>query len=322
VPQDLTDKNFFATPENFVATPLDSIPCEIPLPYALYLRIAGQFILFRIAGDTLSQRRVNSLAGQQVSVVYISRAELGLFMEFLEKAAERQMSTSADSAAVIVRQLLVAYVKQIEVKKSVQRELFLKLKALSAKMTEAIYNNLSLASTLVRRYSDPSVYHSNHCINVAVYSVGVARTLKMPLEEAKMLCLSAMVHNIGYVFVPSDILNKTQPLTPAEVEQIRLHPTQGAKLLKELMAPPEVVMVAKQHHERMDGEGYPNGLVGSEIHIFSRICSLADVYDALISHRPNSRPISPKAAVDKIHQMHGKFDPQILPMMVSKSETK
>ena len=77
--------------------------------------------------------------------------------------------------------------------------------------------------------------------------------------------------------------------------------------------PTEVVLTAKQHHERVDGAGYPYGLWGAEIHLFAKICAIADVYDALTSNRPGGKvPLAPKVAVETMQKMKGQFDSNIL----------
>jgi HD-GYP domain-containing protein (c-di-GMP phosphodiesterase class II) len=130
------------------------------------------------------------------------------------------------------------------------------------------------------------------------------------------LVFAALVHNIGYALIPQEILYKQEKLSEEEWKIMKGHSSQGAELLEYLDVPTEVVLVARQHHEHINGKGYPTGLHGDEIHLFSRICSIADVYDALTSQKPyGAPPLSPSQAIVRMQEMEGKFDPHILNMM-------
>ena len=95
------------------------------------------------------------------------------------------------------------------------------------------------------------------------------------------------LHDLGKVNINQDILNKPGRLTDEEMNEVKRHPAQGFKILNETKhLTEESKLIVLQHHERQDGKGYPKGLKGEAIHIYGRICSIADVYDALTSDRP------------------------------------
>ncbi|MBN2983184.1 HD domain-containing phosphohydrolase [Cohnella algarum] len=155
----------------------------------------------------------------------------------------------------------------------------------------------------------------NHVKRVAEFSYALARSLGLSEHDADVLRTVSPMHDIGKVAIPDSILNKPGKLTDAEYDIIKSHTMIGHQLLRgsrrELLH--AAAIVAEQHHEKWNGEGYPNGLAGEEIHIFGRITAVADVFDALSAERVY------KAAwpIEKIEQLfrdeRGKhFDPDVV----------
>ncbi|MFZ5351742.1 MAG: HD-GYP domain-containing protein [Bacillota bacterium] len=129
-------------------------------------------------------------------------------------------------------------------------------------------------------------YTFNHSANVCVLSVITGISMGYDKERLRQLGLGALLHDIGKVKIPQEILNKPASLTPEEFEEIKKHSSYGYEILKRSMdLSTYASYVALTHHERYNGSGYPLGLRGEEIHEFSRIVAVADVYDALTSDR-------------------------------------
>lgn len=154
-----------------------------------------------------------------------------------------------------------------------------------------------------------------HVIRVGHICATLARGMGMPDEECKRYLLAAPMHDIGKVATPDGILLKPGPLTPDEFEIMKLHTIAGYEILKESAS--EMLQLAAEialtHHERFDGNGYPRGLKGSEIPLSGRLCSLADVFDALTSARPYKEAWTIEAAVENIDAGRGKqFDPELI----------
>jgi HD-GYP domain-containing protein (c-di-GMP phosphodiesterase class II) len=125
--------------------------------------------------------------------------------------------------------------------------------------------------------------------------------------------IGAMLHDVGKIVVPSDILNKAAPLTPDERAIIERHASAGADLLKDVEFPWDVLPMIRHHHERWDGAGYPDGLSEHAIPVSARILCVADVYDALTTHRPYRAAYSPEQALEAMRADRGRvFDPDIL----------
>jgi len=154
-----------------------------------------------------------------------------------------------------------------------------------------------------------------HVIRVGHICATLARGIGMPEEQCKKYLLAAPMHDIGKVATPDGILLKPGPLTPDEFEVMKLHTVAGYEILKDSAS--EMLQLAAEialtHHERFDGNGYPRGLKGAEIPLSGRLCSLADVFDALTSARPYKEAWTIEAAVENLDAGRGKqFDPELV----------
>ncbi len=164
--------------------------------------------------------------------------------------------------------------------------------------------------TKAAEYRDPET--GAHILRMSHYSMLIARELGLSEEDQQLLLEAAPMHDIGKVGIADNILLKPGPLTPEEFEVMKQHATFGYELLagsasKLLQAAAEI---AKGHHEKFDGSGYPGGISGQDIPIFSRIVAVADVFDALTSERPYKKAWSLEAAVDFLKNGAGThFDP-------------
>lgn len=129
-----------------------------------------------------------------------------------------------------------------------------------------------------------------HSANVASYCTMLARALGITAEvELKEIAAAGMLHDLGKLEIPLAILNKPAKLTEAEFAIVKLHPTRGFQMLRGELSSRQLMMVY-QHHERLDGKGYPVGCVAAEIHPWGKLCAVADVFEALTGKRPYRRP--------------------------------
>lgn len=141
-------------------------------------------------------------------------------------------------------------------------------------------------------------YTFQHCVNVAVLSLVVGRLHGLPKSKLKDLGTGAILHDIGKALLPDDILNKTARLTPGEFAIVQQHTQHGFEILRRIRSLSLLSShVAFQHHERLDGSGYPRGLKGEEIHLYARIVGICDVFDAITSVRPYKEPEYPANAL-------------------------
>ena len=166
---------------------------------------------------------------------------------------------------------------------------------------------------LVRlKHADEYTYM--HSVAVCALMIALARQLKMPDAQVRELGLAGLMHDIGKMLVPQDILNKPGDLTQDEFTAIKDHPEAGHRLLLAGNDVSEVVLdVCLHHHEKMNGTGYPAGLAGDAISVAARMGAICDVYDAITSDRPYKSGWCPATSLSKMMEWcNGHFDPDIL----------
>lgn len=145
-------------------------------------------------------------------------------------------------------------------------------------------------------------YTAGHEHRVAQLAVAIGQRLGMPEHEVHGLYLAGVIHDVGKITVPSDILNKPGKLTPAEFELIKAHAQAGYEIIQGVDFPWPIARMIQQHHERLDGSGYPQGLKGDAILKQARILAVADVVEAMMSHRPYRPALGLTAAISEIEK--------------------
>lgn len=144
-------------------------------------------------------------------------------------------------------------------------------------------------------------YTYEHSVNVTVLSLVLGAELRLGKNELYDLAIGAMLHDIGKAFLPKELLLKKGKLTDEEYALAKEHTTRGYNYLKELYhIPGPARIIALQHHERMDGSGYPAGLPGNKISKLAKIIAITDTYDAMTSDKPYKKAVSPQEAIEYI----------------------
>lgn len=153
-------------------------------------------------------------------------------------------------------------------------------------------------------------YVYNHSLNVSIYVCQLGIENGLPLKNIEEIGLGGMLHDLGKLFVPSEILNKPGKLSEEEFEQIKLHCEQGFNILRKIHEIPlTVAHCALQHHERLDGLGYPRGLKEHEIHKYAKLLSVVDVFDAVTSSRAYRSAMLPHKGLEILYAGSGtQFD--------------
>lgn len=172
------------------------------------------------------------------------------------------------------------------------------------KLAEDLIENVLLTKSIMVNLVDiksMDSYTYQHCVNVAVLSLVLGIGLQLNKYELRDLCVGALIHDIGKVFVSKDIILKEGPLTNEEYIEVKKHPLKGYEYLRNIYSITSAArMVVLQHHERQDGKGYPEGIRGDKINRLAKIVAIADVYDALTSDRPYRRALLPNEALEFI----------------------
>ena len=177
-------------------------------------------------------------------------------------------------------------------------------------VTELLYKD-DLAYNVID-FKNYDSYTFQHCLNVAILSISTGISLGLSEYKLNEIGLAAILHDIGKMLIPLEILNKPGKLTEEEFEIIKTHPVNAMNQLKNLVSP-AVLRAIEDHHEKIDGTGYPNGKENSNINPYAKILAISDVYDALTSDRPYRKAVFPNEVVEYLMGCADKhFDYEIL----------
>jgi diguanylate cyclase (GGDEF)-like protein/putative nucleotidyltransferase with HDIG domain len=155
-----------------------------------------------------------------------------------------------------------------------------------------------------------------HLQRVRTYAVEMAKELGLSEDEIEALRAAALLHDIGKLAVPEQIISKPGKLTAEEFEKMKVHPIVGAEILQRVAFPYPVAPIVRSHHEKWDGSGYPDGLANTEIPIGARVLAAVDCLDALASHRQYRPALPLSAAMSKVKEQSGtSFDPQVVDIL-------
>lgn len=188
---------------------------------------------------------------------------------------------------------------------------------LSLQQSELKELNTSIIETLITLLEINDRYTVGHSHNVSRLSVRLADKLGLNSQLKEMLSVAALLHDIGKIGVNTNILNKPAALTPEEYEVIKKHPFLGFMALQSASKLSEISQIILAHHERYDGQGYPNGLKGENIPFLARIICVADAFDAMYSDRPYRQGLSLDKIISILTAEHGhQFDPLVADAML------
>ena len=171
--------------------------------------------------------------------------------------------------------------------------------------------SLSFITTLLTALEEKDRYTAGHSRRVTHYAVGAARRLGISGHELWLLQTAGQLHDMGKLMIDLSYVNKPGPLTDEEWEIMKEHPAMADRFLSPLPFLEEVRPLVRHHHERMDGSGYPDGLIGEEVDILTQVLAVADSYDAMTSHRSYRDPMPQDAALTELKRWEGiQFKPE------------
>ncbi len=188
-------------------------------------------------------------------------------------------------------------------------------------ITEQIFYQLSDSVTNLKAMVDEveikDRYTYKHSERVAEYAVKIAKKLMLPKEKLENLYIASLLHDLGKINTPEEILNKAGKLTNEEYSIIKRHSSDGAEMVKELYYD-GIANIIEQHHERLNGSGYPHGLKGNNILLESRIIAVSDTFDAMTEDRSYRKAFSISEAVDELNKCSGShYDQQVVNAFLS-----
>ncbi len=288
-------------PDGLIPISMAMLSSSIVPGIDIYLKSSADSaaVLFCPAEDLPSFKRIEPLAREGVNKLFIDRSDRGKYQSYLRDNWEELLADESQSATN--RMAVMS-----EVMRDVLNEEFTSgdtagIVAASQSLARGSCQVIAQHPVVVNQLC--SVLHHDyatftHCTNVSFYCVLLARELGFDAEVQEEIAVGALLHDLGKLKIDERILTKPARLDEFEFREIQRHPSLG---FEELTMRPDVtygqLMMAYQHHERLDGSGYPVGLPGDEIHPYAKICGIVDVYEALTSQRPYRMPMNPSTAL-------------------------
>ena len=261
-----------------------------------------------VATGTLAIRKSGSIIAMLRAMTRLLVATIPLFTPLIAVLAYGYEQVSAWTAllffvpAIAAQRLFVLYQEQ--------RQLTEELVGANERLERA---NLSFATALVATLDARDRYTAGHSAAVAIYSRDIARRMGLSEDEQRKCHLAGLVHDIGKIGLPPGLLEKEGPLTLEERRLMEEHSEIGERILANVDDYAEIASIVRHHHERFDGEGYPDKLVGADTPLVSRIISVADAYNAMTSDRPYRDAMPSRVARLRLAQaVDGQFDTSVV----------
>jgi HD-GYP domain-containing protein (c-di-GMP phosphodiesterase class II) len=253
-------------------------------------------------GVKLTEQIINKILKMNIYSIYINDEYSEVEVEDVIKPELRQKSISVIKEAFSNVERIKKSTEHSSEKiiKNIRRDYLEYINNIVEELIDSILSHNNVLLTLVDTKSMDN-YSYQHSVNVAVISLVMGICLNFRKDELIDLCLGALTHDIGKAFVPKEIITKRGDFTAEESKIYKSHTIKGYDyLLEQIHAKESARIVALQHHERIDGLGYPKGITGSKIHPYAKIVSIANAYDSLTSDCPYRRAIPASDALEFI----------------------
>lgn len=306
----------------FFSARIQSVPIDRPLPFDVCLLVAGNHVLFRRQGEILTQERLDGLLKKGLKAFYIADDQRPAYQSFLRAIVQNDTLTP-EVRGKYIKESAFNHITDLFTQSDVGA-LAVESKGLVEDMVNFISSDISAAVKLMG-LSGHDYYTYNHCVNVSVYSISIAK--RVIGEDKNLLMtvgLGGLLHDLGKKMVDEAIINKPGKLDDREWVEMKKHPTHGVEILKGVPnVSDEAKRIVHEHHEHLDGTGYPRGLTDENISQLSRVTAIADVFDALTTKRSYKEANSAELALEIMLKMSpGKFDPTIFRYFEKKAPAK
>jgi len=253
------------------------------------------FVLYKPKGKTISGLRM--IADNLPESLYISLSDKTHYITSKQKKYNKKLKYVLKTNPLESKKLLS---QVLDISSSTpETEVFDQMK----ETIDLVLEEYLTDSTVVKRLIEVTMKDfstSVHSVNVMLYCLRYARQCNFAYKDLKIFGLMGLLHDIGKVRLPDNILTAPRKLTEQEFEEIKNHTRYGWEILRQSKLNSKIQVAALTHHERSDGSGYPNGLISRKISLESKALAIADVYEALTNWRPYKVPVPPLVALDII----------------------
>ncbi|MBK7961346.1 MAG: HD domain-containing protein [Bdellovibrionales bacterium] len=296
---------------------LSTIRADKVTDFKIYLLIDGHFVLYLRAGDKLSDAKIGLLHGRDSGNSFFVRVEdRETYRQWVRSEMNSETINSLDKAKIL-RESALAIMEDLfenpDVNKALDdsRPIINDFVTFMGREPEGMSYLISL--------SGHDFYTYNHSLDVSIYALGLGAALSFSPANLEELGVASLFHDIGKRSVNLDILCKKGPLSDDEWTQMKQHPQFGLIILDQHPNMSDAIKAAcYEHHESFAGNGYPQQLVGNEIHPYGRIVAITDTYDAMTTQRSYNSPMSPFDAVTMMKEkLAGRYDPDMLKALYS-----
>lgn len=313
--------------QSFFSISTGLVPINIPLTYSLYINVSGEpsrehFIRIFPDGGILETGEIEEFK-RKYRQLYVSESQRSAYMDAVVKSSGK---TGIEKTAVL-KESAIHYLGNLfdgkrEITTEVLNQSIAGCRDVVENMVDAIQSyDIDQLQQMIANLSFHDFYTYDHSINVSMYCVVIYRAMfpnavKMEIVQAG---LGGMLHDLGKIKISTQIINKAGKLTPEEREEINNHPVYGLEFLNAPgvklpvgVNPLLVSRVVHEHHENIDGTGYPQKLLGPQIHLLAKITAVADFFDAITTKRSYHDALTIEDALALMQKSEGKkLDPKI-----------
>ena len=303
-----------ATEVQFIEIPREVFSDDGVKDFDLFIQVAGRFVLYRSTNIAMDENVQARLLTKGIDTLYVKKSQQAPLDKYLSQHLRDIVADEKvpeESKARILYSVATSSLESFFQDPAAEEDPFVdRIKDATAIIVDQAINHPRMLAHLARIAShDFKTY--THSVNVCAYAVALAHRLEaLDRKQLNALALGAVFHDLGKTRIQDVVLNKPAALSAEEWETIRRHPVWGVEMIREAGLVDEVALgPVLEHHERMNGDGYPFGVRGNDISLMGRITKVADVFDALTSFRPYRLPLTPFQALSTMRfKMAGHFD--------------
>ncbi len=304
--------------QDYAVIRINSLHPSAPIPFDVYVEIGNHYVHYLRSGDSMSAEKLEKFENKAPDSFYIQAKDRQIYREYIQGRLNSEQLNPSEKA-LILRESSLAIVQELFESPDIGQALESSKEVIDNFM-KFMEDEPSAMGELLG-LSKHDFYTFNHSVDVSIYSLGLGSVLGYTGEDLKQLGEGALFHDIGKRHVSIDIITKDGPLTDLEWSQMKKHPEYGLLILNQFdhnLVCNNVRACCFEHHESFLGNGYPQGLIGDEIHPMARIVAVTDTFDALTTKRSYNEPMLPQDALLFMKEkLSARFDKDVLEAMYS-----